>query len=418
MKILTLSALMLTVLNGFTQRDNLYPYSPDGKKWGFVDSSLRVVIKPLYENELGFFDGLTTMTVLLNKKKGLLNKNGKLILPCIYDDIMYEYVDGIAVMQNKKFGVVSLKTGKPLLPVIYDEFGTGSSLNEALPVRKDNKWGVVNYNTWKQVGKLEFDNIDAESCEIDNTAIVKKQLKYGMMNTKTGAMILPVIYDELSYKYDRNTERYFVLTYRNNIAKKFDGNGKPLKQEKRENDAVGEYDDTKIDTKMAETEENISNDNSSATKNLYFYKTGDKEWKVTIEKRSSAGTEVFENFQLHGYDTISKFGTSNYLTLPIDQNKLKVKRDGKTGVVNLKGEVLVNTNYDEVEGGYRDFYQTRLDGLYGFIHKISLKEIRKPAIKKMGNYSYNNLIKVEMPAGQIGYMDWATGKIYIPGIKD
>jgi WG containing repeat len=424
MKKLILLVLVLITAKGFAQTNFLYPYSPDGKKWGLVDSSLRVVIESLYENEFNFYSNSNTAIVQLNKKQGLLNRAGKLIIPSIYDYIAYEYNELAKLNMNKKFGIASSKTGKLLLPVVYEEIKANSGIAYTMPVRKGNKWGIVNTKTWKQVGKMEFDEVNGYS-EIANTAIVKKQLKYGMINTKTGVMILPVVYDELSYEMNYSLQRYFVSAYGNGVTQKFDGNGKLLKEEKKEgNGSADQIMDMKSEAVYekapAPPEEYSSLGYSVNDKSLYFYKMDEKKWKVTVEKRSSGGTEIFESFELQGYDTISKLENSSYLNTPVEQNKLKAKKDGKTGIINLKGDVFVNTAYDDIDNNaYGDYYKTMLNGLSGLIHKTNLKEIKKPVLKKIENsYSYNNLYRIEMPAGQIGYMNVITGKIYIPGITD
>lgn len=58
----------------------------------------------------------------LNKKYGIINTNGKEILPCKYKDVTwynYEYNLGIVIGDNGKYGLINNK-GKYIIPCIYD----------------------------------------------------------------------------------------------------------------------------------------------------------------------------------------------------------------------------------------------------------------------------------------------------------
>ena len=63
-------------------------------------------------------------------------------------------------------------------------------------------------------------------------------------------------------------------------------------------------------------------------------------------------------------------------------------------------------------------YLVKKDNLWGILNYETYKEIINPFAAKFEDYSYYDnyqITKVNLPKGQIGYINYKTGKVYIPG---
>ena len=152
-------------------------------------------------------------------------------------------------------------------------------------------------------------------------------------------------------------------------------------------------------------------------KDLYVYNLGNNNWKVAIESRSAGSTKVFQTYDLSGYTSLQKLAYRNW-----DDKQpaiLKAVKDGKTGLVGLKGEVILPFEYDAIEEAKNiAYYITRKADKVGVL-KNNFVELKKPVLKQLLGEEYRvNALYVEMPTGERGFMNNKTGKIYIPGITE
>ncbi len=76
---------------------NYIPYRKNNK-WGYCDSTKRVLIKPAYDSVAAFFalnriDEKDKYVAVVKKsdKYGLINKSGKVLIPVIYERIIWDY---------------------------------------------------------------------------------------------------------------------------------------------------------------------------------------------------------------------------------------------------------------------------------------------------------------------------------------
>ena len=122
------SALILTAIavSSFAQikNDTLIPYR-DKKLWGFADRQLKIVIKPAYDTVF-FFDDVyaganfqkRVARVTKNGKMGLVNRQGKLVVPVTHTNLRADYY-GYPFVVNGKMGLYDLY-GKLVVPAKYD----------------------------------------------------------------------------------------------------------------------------------------------------------------------------------------------------------------------------------------------------------------------------------------------------------
>ena len=69
----------------------LFPYSLEGKIWGYCDGTRKIIISPRY-NDAPFFqviDKQSLAIVAIQKKYGVINKAGESVLPFEYDEVRF-----------------------------------------------------------------------------------------------------------------------------------------------------------------------------------------------------------------------------------------------------------------------------------------------------------------------------------------
>ena len=115
-------------------------------KWGFIDKSGRLVIPCKYDNSASFSKGLAC--VKLNHKWGFIDKSGTEVIPCKYDCLIFFSEGRACVKLNGKYGFID-KSGTEVIPCKYDDaypFSEGLAM-----VCLNGKWGTVNKSgveTW------------------------------------------------------------------------------------------------------------------------------------------------------------------------------------------------------------------------------------------------------------------------------
>ena len=93
----------------------------DGKKmkYGFATKEGDVTISPQFEHATNFHRGYAT--VKINGKKGLINKQGEVVIPCQYNSIDYLKTDNLfKISRDNKKGVVGINK-QIIIPMEYDK---------------------------------------------------------------------------------------------------------------------------------------------------------------------------------------------------------------------------------------------------------------------------------------------------------
>lgn len=182
-------------------------------KYGLSDENGDWVIQPVYDAIKGF-DDYPYSFAKLKGKWGMIDQQGKTMLPFEYDNVLdYEYLFGEyqykMVEKNKKFGIVDQSTGTMLIQCIYEKrFGFTDGIIPALGnlsvVYQNNKAGLINEKGVEIVAckfdeaKEPFKNID-----LDIYAVVKQNNKAGLIDT-VGNLVVPCVYDDILATEDLN----------------------------------------------------------------------------------------------------------------------------------------------------------------------------------------------------------------------
>jgi hypothetical protein len=164
----------------YSPASNLYYVTLKGK-CGLLNTNGKYVVP------LGSFDSIlscdsSTPVVNKNGKYGIINAKGKLIVPIIYNDIYRENSVAI-VRKGKKYGLVNANSGKIIKPI---EYSSGGIYNGISCLVKDSICTIFDSTGKTIVSSTTYEFYRATS----NLIYVKKDDKLGAINMK-GNLVVP-----------------------------------------------------------------------------------------------------------------------------------------------------------------------------------------------------------------------------------
>lgn len=176
------------VFRGF--KEGLLAIQKENKgKWGFIDREGKEVIPLIYDDQpyLGFYrfdNGISR--IKLNGKVGFIDKTGKVIVEPQYDGTGI-FSGGMArVKKDGKYGFID-KTGKIVFPIIYSETDKSEWGNWiTFGAKRDSKDVVL------AKSGVEYDSVGSLK---ENRIWVKKNSLYGYIDDNAKEVI-PLIYQE------------------------------------------------------------------------------------------------------------------------------------------------------------------------------------------------------------------------------
>lgn len=163
-----------------------------GGRW-FISNAQGNRISKSYDTIRKFKENY--LEIIQNKHHGLYDYKGKELVPSIYDSISIFNDSHIIVYKNSKVGLLNLVTNQILFPFKYEAFGVEVGKN-LLTVKKDNKWGVVDYEAAIEFVPCLYDAIES----VPNTTVIKAQKGtfWGVIDEK-GEETIPFDYDVIKH---------------------------------------------------------------------------------------------------------------------------------------------------------------------------------------------------------------------------
>lgn len=131
-------------INPNPETSNLFVIK-DGGKYGYIDSTGKVVINPQFDYASSFEDGLAL--VKKGKKYSFIDKTGKIVIDPPYT-LAADFSEGLAMVGNfgngkGKIGFIDI-TGKLVIPLQFDSLYSVSMFREGLAkVQVGGKWGYI-----------------------------------------------------------------------------------------------------------------------------------------------------------------------------------------------------------------------------------------------------------------------------------
>lgn len=335
----------------------------EGYRYGYVNLEGKEIIEIKYNDLYRVMEVNSDDTYIIcaeNGKYGLLKNNEK-IIDNEYQSLLYnESNNTVTALKGRKYGVLSL-TGKTIIPFEYKQIDiTGEYI----------------YATTTDENVKIFDSTGKETNMSENRAIMNvTNTDYKIyMDTANGKTIYSIYRDEekitkneytyLQYLYDN----YFVACDTNGKLGVIDTNEK-TKIEFNYN-SIQQIENTKMvqalnnNTKMteiySEKMEKISElkDATIQTNKEYFKIYNENETKyISNEGKKLANTEVFTNNKIFAKKQGDKWGfvdASETKIIDFKYDKVTevnkygfagIKQDGKWGVINSEGKIIVEPIY-------------------------------------------------------------------------
>ena len=424
-------------------------------KWGVIDSTGNTVIDPSYKEMIivpNSKSGVFICTYDVNyetgeyKTKALNEKNQEIftqyekIEPMQNQDksgnIWYEK-NVLKVQKDGKYGLINFD-GKEVIPTEYDEIAVIPQIENSFKVKKDNKYGIVD-SDGKTVIQAQYTDIDVLGKDNKSGFIVKKDDgKYGIVDY-SNTLILEAKYDSIEKVY--GNDMYVVtLDGKQKLVNKL-GNDvltdgfDSIKQilANQENAVIftksGKYGvikttgETLIDPEYDNLEETKVGTFIASKDGKYGIIDINKEEKLPFEYNSITFSEKADLYVAEDSNFKSKILNSNletkaegilselneskgYLKLRVD-DKYKYynfkfeekqesdifpnrtlflsKKDGKYGYVDKNGKVIVDYAYDDaMEQNDYGFSAVKKDGKWGSID--SKGNVVQEPIYNLDNY--------------------------------
>lgn len=318
-------------------------------KYGLIDFNGKELLPAEYD-EITVLDGIEN-SILVKKdgKVGLVNDNGGIIAEAKYAKIKNlgnAYKNGyITVSEDGKYGVIST-TKKQILENKYDEI-TQIYLGEYYLVKEGGKQKLIDSkgNTIIENG---FDEIKSAT---SNGVIFVKNNLYGEMNT-SGEITIDPKYQDLKEAANgayiaKQNDKYGIIDQAQNTNLAFDYTGITYNEKAK----LYLAEDAEYKTSIIDEKFNVKITGILSEINLdksYIRMRIEDEYKYyNLKGEEKSNTEILEN---------------NTLFLS--------KKDGKYGYVDKKGNVVVDYIYDDAtEQNEYGYSAVKKNGLWGSINK-------------------------------------------------
>lgn len=241
-----------------------------------------------------------TLSILVKKdnKWGFIDKEGNKITDNIYNDVIYFSKDTIRAVKNKKFGIINSK-GEVVVPFKYLSIEPTKQEDMFIVSQgtiKEKKLGLINRKQ-ELLLPLEYEKIDYKK----DYYIIFKNHKYGLANS-TAKIVVPVTFEQV-----KNISEKYALVRVEGRWHFFDKKTQKILKEAFD----------KIDK--------VYGDNS-------YLKIRQKGEFFILDERN-----------------MQKIISSDYKYIGVYSSDLiKVQKNGKYGLMNEKGSLVVPTLYNDI----------------------------------------------------------------------
>ncbi|MFK7809495.1 MAG: WG repeat-containing protein [Saprospiraceae bacterium] len=318
--------------------------------WGYVDTTGSVVVTPQYDHAEEFTSEVGM--VELENKWGLVNKEGKTLIPCEFDGIGYlEKTENkiIRIHNNKpKYGLIDT-LGQVRVNLDYDKL---SDFKEGrIAVEKNNRWGFVN-KEGREIVPCQFRKVKDFS---EGLAAVKATRKWGFIDQNGDTAIefnfrrLGNFKNGLAWAYTYkgvgyiNQKGEFVIDPKFNKAHDFEGDIARVQ-------VKGKY--ALIDKTGAYVlKPKYSNIEAFNEEGLAIVRYGNNNIKYGVINQS--GKLITDNH----YKSVA----------PYKEGRAAVKYKGNYGFIDTSGKLIIDNEYSKVSDFCEGRAAVQKDGQCGYI---------------------------------------------------
>jgi hypothetical protein len=403
-------ALALSGSLAANAQDTVYPFF-DGKLWGITDQHCNIITPPQFEREFAF-SSKGFAQVYKDKHWGSINGNGHLTIPCIYDGLVYLTTKLAAGQINSKTVLLDPSTGKQISPFNFDQIGDYCHCDEDLIITSiGGKKMFINTINGRQLGESSFEEAFFTR-SLRARAFVKSKGKFGVIDTRSGKWVVPAIYDQVSEGLVYYTPVIEVTRKGVSVFKDLDGKTLSKEDQEKLNGVLPEG--VTIAQAVPDEEWNGAETVRTVKNDLFTFRNTQGAWSVVLENYAN-NKKTEERIELKDFDEVSGL-YYKYAWTDRKDIRLKAIKNGRAGIIDLKGNALVPFQYDTITYQHDcQCFHTRLNGKTGILQS-NLAEVKKPVLKAVLSSYNTETWLVEMPDGKRGCMHKKTGKIYIPGV--
>ncbi len=423
---LFLSAFLFVAIcnNSIAQLTHYYPIKQQGK-WGYVDSTGEVIIKPIYDSTFDY-SGTTAIAILKGEMIVINPGTNRVVLPP--SKAYIQITDNIFIyMQNNMWGLRS--TESELLPLTYKkiEFIGG----DYLKISTDgNNFGVYSLSKQKIILDQEYKDF-----KIVANDYISAKSKYGIWSLydKSGKWLIDkeikslifftdyIVFCETNYKqYLFNTKLNKILDLPfEKVMNEFGNNLVVLKQ----------YNGVIIYNKETGNYKNFINISNIVPLTERFYRFDIKDNQGIIDNKFDTiippiyKTIIFTSNRFLVADETMNVGiidTQNNIIIPIKNNWITgydsmyyiVKRDSIYGVYSWNGKIVVPFKYKKISNykkSLKCFYKNsidifELDSTAKIVSKTTFDGVSEIAVvgrnnEKTLNFDLSKAISLPQPIG-------------------
>lgn len=439
-----------------TNKDYEYFTVYSSNKWGVINQEGNIVIEPSYQEMITIPDKTKDIFICMYnineetgeyETKALNSKNEEIFTDYEQievlenfdknDNIWFE--EGVLrVKKNGKYGLIDLD-GKEILPCEYDEITTLNGIENSLILTKDGKKGLANDKGSIIIEPLYKEIINLGETYKEGYITIDEQGKYGLIST-TKKQILENKFDEIKQIYLNSyyivkengvdkiinssgeqilenlvnqvqsaTQRGFVIK-ENDLYGEVSSSGEKLIESKyqdlkeikegiykaKQNDKYGIIDideNIKVPFEYTEISYNDKANLFIAEDENYNTSIFDKDYNKKIEgvltelntEKSYIRMRINDEYKYYNLNCEEKPNTE----ILTDNTLFLSKKDGKYGYVDKKGNVVVEYIYDDAtEQNEYGFVAVKKDGLWGSLNGEG-KEVIEPKYNLENNLLIN-----------------------------
>lgn len=288
------------------------PYFPVKmeKKWGLMDETGKIVLNPEYD-AIGAFEQYGYSVMQRHGGVGLLNASGDEIIAPKYEDLKVLDSTLVAVMDEEAWFVIDL-AGNIILNKGYDRVHVWKG--KYLAYLQNEQWGIA-ARDGSTLCTPQFDEIELLE---SSYFLSKRDGLYGLMNTE-GHIILHAAYQEIR---PYNQQLFFFRQ----------GNKWGAVNEKGEEVLAPEF------TNFQKISDNFLKLIRGREVLLY-----------ALPNESIIATEIYHNFY------------------PFAHNLVLTKKNRQLGLIQLDGELILAPVYNEIHAYSQGLYRVKQNGLWGVV---------------------------------------------------
>lgn len=361
----------------------LCPVKNISGKFGFVDITGKIVVEPQYDDADAFYEGLAK--VKLNDKWGFIDPSGKIVIAMTFDSVR-RFAEGLAPARSgARFGYID-KTGKYLINPL---FGRARHFKDGLAyVQTDRKRAYIK-NNGAPIGGNFYDRLERFS---DKRALIGINDKVGFIDLE-GNQVIPAKFDNAKAFRDGIAEVRV-----GNDTKAIDTNGNFVTKPVAHNDFW--------DGPITDGLVRISKEEKCERK----YGFSDRFGKVVIKP-------IYDNVGIFSdglcpvqinekFGVIDKTGKLvipaiyDHLGQSFEEKRISFFLDGKCGVLDEQGNVVIQPTYNRIYPFKNGFAVTQQGIKYGFID-MNGKVLFEPQFDSASRFGTEGLAQVAMRVNKL-----------------